>query len=261
MPAELSLYMLTRNSMRTVEAALRSAQFADEIVVVDSGSTDGTLDVAAKCATRVLERDWPGFREQYQFAHDQCSHDWVMFLDADEEVSPELAAEIREALPDAGEGAAAQEIVGFRIPRRTFFIDRWIRHGAWRGDSEIRLCRKDRSSWLGGLHACIHTDGRTLALTRPIDHYTYAGIADQLDTLNRYSSDTVPELLASGRARILAHMLLDPPCRFVKEYFLEAGFLDGVPGLIIAVNNMAYTFNKYAKLWEHRRTSEKGEGV
>jgi len=248
MPPELSLYMLTCNNAETVALALRGARMlADEIVVVDSGSTDGTLDIVRQFADHVIQRPWPGFRDQYQFAHTSCSHQWVMFLDADEEISADLAAEVRAVL------AATPAVDGYRIPRCTFFIDRWIQHGGWRSDSEIRLCRKGPSQWRGDLHACIHVDGDVASLQQPIYHYTYRDIADQLDTVNSYSSIGAADLDAAGKTPSLVKMFARPIGRFGKEYFLKAGFRDGIPGLIIAVNTMMHVFNKYAKLWERQR--------
>lgn len=249
MTVKLSAYMLTCNNERTVRRALKSLAFADEIVVVDSGSTDGTLEIVREFAVRLEERPWPGFREQYQFAHEACTHPWVLFLDADEEIPPELAEEITRTL----ERADTDGSVGYSIPRRTFFIDRWILHGGWRSDREVRLCRRDQSEWRGGLHACLHVAGPVSPLTRPIQHYTYRDVADQLDTINRYSTTAAEDMAENGKRPSLLRMLFKPPARFLRDYLLRGGFLDGMPGFIIAVNTMFYLFNREAKLWEMQR--------
>ena len=172
--------MITYNNARTVERALRSVSWADEVVVIDSFSDDGTLDIARRYAQTVEQREWPGFRDQYQYAADLCSHDWVFFADADEEVSAALAAEMQEALSRNARRPDSERISGYHGHRRTYYLGRWIMHGGWVPDHEIRLYRRDRGRWEGGLHANIHVDGLTADLRNFYYHYTYAGISDQL---------------------------------------------------------------------------------
>lgn len=243
--------MLTLNNERTVDRALASVTFADELVVVDSGSTDGTLDIARRYTDRIVHHDWPGFRDQYQYAQDQCSHDWVLFVDADEEISPLLATEIKATLT-ANDGHAD----GYNVHRRTFFVDRWILHGAWVRDSEIRLYRKARGCWKGDLHACVHVDGKVVDMRHFCYHYTYEDIADQIATLNRYSSIGAEDLKRQGKYCTLIKLIGNPVMGFLRDYVLRLGFLDGRSGLIIAVNTAVSTFNKYAKLWERHLAAE-----
>jgi glycosyltransferase involved in cell wall biosynthesis len=250
---KLSCYILTFNNGRTLETALNSVTFADEVVIVDSGSDDDTLAIARKYTDKILHRPWPGFREQYQYAQDQCTHEWVMFIDADEEVSPTLVEEIQTTLEKNAALPDGERVEGFHVHRRTFFIDRWIMHGGWVPDHEIRVYRKACASWKGGLHAKIHVDGNEAYFKAFLYHDTYADIKDQLRTLNNYSSSASADLMEAEKCCSLVQLIGRPIFRFIKEYIFKGGFRDGVPGLIIAVNNMNYAFNKHAKLWEQRR--------
>lgn len=248
----ISAYMLTCNNMRTVGKAIESIAWADEIVVVDSGSTDGTLELVRRHAHQVVERPWAGFRDQYQFAADACSHDWALFIDADEVIPPELAAEMRSALAENRKLAPGQQVAGYVVPRRTWYLDRWIRHGAWASDREMRLYDRRRGGWEGGLHACIHVDGPTATLGNAYLHYTYANIADHLDTINRYSTTGAEEMAQAGKNSSALRALSGAAGRFLRDYFLKRGFLDGFPGLVIAVGSAYNSFIKHAKLAELR---------
>lgn len=258
MSVPLSVYMLTFNNADTVEVALKSVAFADEIVVVDSGSTDGTLEILKRYTDRVYHQDWLGFRDQYQKAADYCQHDWALFIDADEEVGPALQSEIRETLAANTALPEAEQVKGYEGPRRTFFLDRWVLHGAWASDREIRLYDRRAGSWKGGLHAKIHVDGSVVRLHHYYYHYTYRDISDQLATLDKYSSVAAEDMHEDGKRFAWLRLLTGPPFRFLRDYLLKGGFRDGFAGLVIAVNTMFYVFNKHAKLWERERlTAEK----
>jgi glycosyltransferase involved in cell wall biosynthesis len=242
---KISVYMITFNNERTVGKALQSVTWADEIVVVDSFSKDKTLEICRRFTDKVSQREWPGHRDQYQFAADSTTAPWIMFVDADEEVSSELAEEIREQIDENAEGTD-----GFFVNRRTYYLDRWIRHGGWYPDGEIRLYRRDRGRWEGGLHAKVVVDGKVRALKHEYLHYNYRDISDQIQTIDRYSSVAAQDLSQSGEKFSFLKLLFNPPFRFIKEYFFKLGFRDGLPGLIIVVSTMYYVFIKYAKLWE-----------
>ena len=242
---KISVYMITRDNERTVERALASVTWVDEIVVVDSFSTDKTPEICRRFTDRVIQRPWPGFREQYQHAADLTTHPWVMFIDADEEVSPKLADEIRSVVKEGGKG-----FDGFILYRRTTYLGRWIRHGAWYPDYEIRLYRREKGRWEGGLHAKIVVDGNVSSLKHEILHYTYRDISDQIRTLDLYSRIEAEDMLKAGERFSLFKLLFRPPFRLIKEYLLKQGFRDGVPGLVIIVATMFYVFIKHAKLWE-----------
>jgi len=250
---KISVYMITRNNERTLEKALASVTWADEIVVVDSFSTDKTLEICRRFTDRVIQRPWPGFREQYQHAADLTTHPWVMFIDADEEISQELADEIQRVVKE-GE----KSFDGFIIYRRTYYLGRWIRHGAWYPDYEIRLYRREKGRWEGGLHAKIVVDGNVSSLKHEILHYTYRDISDQIRTLDLYSRIEAEDMLKAGERFHLFKLLFRPPFRLLKEYLLKQGFRDGIPGVVIIVVTMFYVFIKHAKLWELTHVKKEG---
>lgn len=249
----VSAFMITFNNERTVETALRSLSWADELVVVDSHSTDRTPEIARRYATVFDQREWPGFRDQYQYAMDRCTHDWCVFADADEELSPALIREIPTILSRNAKAPHHQQIRGYYGHRRTWYLGRWIEHGAWVPDFELRLVDRRVSQWRGGLHARIYTDGPVAHLKHFIYHYTYADIADQLKTINDYSTTAADDMRRESRTFSWAKLVVSPPTRFVRDYILKRGFLDGFAGLVIAVNTMCYVFNKHAKLREQEK--------
>jgi glycosyltransferase involved in cell wall biosynthesis len=248
---KVSVYMITYNNEETVERALKSVTWANEIVIVDSFSNDRTAEIGRKYTDKLFQRKWPGHRDQYQYAADLTSHEWIMFVDADEEISPELVDEIQEALKPK-----TSEVDGFFIYRRTFYLGRWIRYGGWYPDGEIRLYRRNRGRWEGGLHARVVVNGRVQPLKNLYHHYTYRDISDQIQTIDKYSTTAAEDLVTSTRPFALTHLLFNPIFRFLKDYILKLGFLDGIPGLVIAVSTAYYAFIKYAKLWERYFSSK-----
>ncbi len=242
---KISVYMITYNNERTVERALKSVTWADEIVVVDSFSQDKTVEICRKFTDKVFQREWPGHQSQYQYAADLTTHPWIMFVDADEEVSQELAEEIRRQID-----GRAENIDGFFVYRRTYYLGRWIQYGGWYPDGEIRLYRRERGRWEGGLHAKVVVDGTVRFLKHQYLHYTYRDISDQIQTIDKYSRIAAEDLIQRGEKFSLFKLLFHPPFRFVKEYLFKLGFRDGLPGLIIIASTMYYVFIKYAKLWE-----------
>ncbi len=240
----ISVYVLTFNNIRTIERCLKSLNWAEEIIVVDSFSTDGTYEVCKLYTHKAYQAPFQGHRDQYQYAAGLTTRDWIMFVDADEEVPPELVNEIR------GELEKGVSVDGFFIFRRTYYLGRWIRYGGWYPDGEIRLYRRDKGRWEGGLHAKVVVEGKIKKLKNQYLHYTYEDISDQIKTIDRYSKIAAEDLMKSGKKFCLIKLLFNPPLRFIKEYFLKLGFMDGLPGLIIAVSTMYYVFIKYAKHWE-----------
>ena len=250
----VSAYLITFNNERTLETALRSLHWVDEIVVVDSFSTDRTLEIARQYTQNLEQRPWPGFRDQYQYASEKCTHDWALFVDADEEISPALATAMQEALRANPARPEAERVVGYSAERRTYYLGRWHLHGGWVPDHEILLYRRSCGRWEGGLHANLHLQGRAGRLDGFYYHYTYANIADQLGTIGRYSDAAVKDMLASNTRFSLLKLLGNPLARFGRDYLLKGGFREGLPGLIVAVSTMFYIFIKYAKLWETRQS-------
>ncbi len=242
--------MITFNNSRTVEKALLSVDpWASEIIVVDSHSTDDTFEIVKRYATTCEQRAWPGFRDQYNYCVSLAQNDWVIFLDADEVISPELSEEIAPRLEkDNG------RYDGYIAHRRNFYLGRWIMHGGWVPDCEIRLFRKSRGGFEGALHANVKVRGSVGELKNYYYHYNYKDLADQIATINRYSETAARDMLEEGRGFSYVDLMFRPPLRFIKEYIFKRGFLDGTPGLVIAVSTMYYVFVKYAKLWELERT-------
>jgi len=241
----LSVVIICKNEEANIRDCLESVKWADEIVVVDSGSTDRTLEIAREYTGRIIHHDWAGYGAQKEFALRQATGDWILSLDADERVSPELAEEIRSAI------AGAADVAGFSMPRRTFYLGRWILHGGWYPDRKVRLVRRGAGAWTDSpLHERLRVRGRVGKLRGEILHYTYRDISDHLAVVDEFSTLAAEMMAASGRRRALAHAVLQSPWKFVNMYFLRLGFLDGIPGLILAVISSYYVFLKYAKLWE-----------
>lgn len=241
----ISIYVLTFNNRRTIERCLKSLDWAEELVVVDSGSTDGTYEICQRYTDKLYRREFQGHRDQYQYAADLTRRQWIMFVDADEEVPPELVEEIGGMLK-----SRAEDVDGFFVYRRTYYLGKWIRYGGWYPDGEIRLYRRDKGRWEGALHAKIVVDGEVATLKQQYLHYTYRDISDQIQTIDKYSNIAAQDMAESGKKFCLLKLLFHPPFRFIKEYLFKSGFRDGLPGLIIVVSTMFYVFIKYAKLWE-----------
>jgi len=242
----VSVYLLTTNNRRTIERCLKSLSWAQELVVVDSFSQDGTYEVCKQYTDKIFQKKWMGHRDQYQYAADLTTQDWVMFVDADEEIPPELADEIRVELSEKG-----KDLDGYFAYRRTFYLGRWIRYGGWYPDGEIRLYRRGKGRWEGGLHAKLAVAGEIGILKNQYLHYTYRDISDQIQTIDRYSKTAAEDMMDRSKPFRLVNLLFSPPFRFFKDYILKLGFLDGIPGLIIAMSTAYYAFIKHAKLWEH----------
>jgi glycosyltransferase involved in cell wall biosynthesis len=247
--ANLSVCVITLNEEDRIGDCLASVAWADEIVVVDSGSSDRTVEVARERGARVIARAWPGYAAQKNFALEQATSDWVLSLDADERVGPELAGEIQALIAGAPAGTA-----GASVPRRTFYLGRWITHGGWYPDRKVRLVRRGKGRWVGEhLHERLLAEGAVAALRGDLLHYTYRDLSDHLRTIDRFTTEAARGMQARGRRGALAGMLLQPPAKFVKMYLLRLGFLDGAAGFLVAVLGGYYVFLKYAKLWELQR--------
>jgi glycosyltransferase involved in cell wall biosynthesis len=250
----VSVYVLTTNNRRTIARCLKSLSWAEELVVVDSFSQDGTYEISKQFTDKIFQRKWTGHRDQYQYAADLTTRDWIMFVDADEEISLELAKEIRTEL-----NRVEKDLNGYFVYRRTYYLGRWIRYGGWYPDGEIRLYRRDKGRWEGELHARLVVDGKVGVLKNQYLHYTYENISDQIQTIDRYSETATNDMVNNSKAFRLVNLLFSPPFRFFKDYVLKLGLLDGMPGLIIAVSTAYYVFIKHAKLWEHDLVSRSKE--
>ena len=239
-----SLVVITRNAADLLPDCIASAAGADEVLVVDSGSRDATVDVAQSLGARVIHQDWLGYGPQKRFAALQAKHDWVLSLDADERLTPELLESLHQALVDPHAAA-------YLLPRRNRFMGRWLRHGEGYPDWCARLFDRRRGNWSEDLvHEKLLTAGQLLKLTGDLLHESEQGLADYLDKQNRYTDLQAQRLFATGQRFRWSKLLFSPPLRFIKFYFVRRGFLDGLPGLVHIVVGCFNSFVKYAKLRE-----------
>jgi glycosyltransferase involved in cell wall biosynthesis len=238
----LSVAIIARNAASQLDGCLVSVAFADEIVVVDSGSTDGTVELAARHGARVIAKEWLGFGPQKQFAVASASHDWVLCLDADERLSDTL----RESILD--ELKAPRGLV-YAMPRCNRFLGRWLRHGEGYPDWSVRLFHRAHARWSDdAVHEKIVTGQPVVRLHGDLLHDSAETLEKYLDKQNRYTTLQAELLRSAGRRASVAQLLLSPALRFVKFYLVRLGFLDGVPGLVHIAIGCMNTFNKYAKL-------------
>jgi glycosyltransferase involved in cell wall biosynthesis len=251
----LSVAIIALNEADRIGTAIDSCRpAAQEVVVVDSGSTDGTTDIAASLGARVIHQPWLGYVGQKQVALEAASGDWVLNLDADEALSEESCREIMAAI----EGAPPH-IHGFSMPRLSRYLNRWIRHGGWFPDRKVRLVRRGTARWVGdGLHEHLEVDGAIDELHVPLLHYVYRDIFDQVKTINGFS-----QVEAEQRgARSSGHVILGvfhSLGKFIECAIWKLGVLDGIPGLIIAMNSAFYVFLKHAKAWEKGLSKDTGD--
>ncbi|MCB1154094.1 glycosyltransferase family 2 protein [bacterium] len=247
---KLSVTIIAKNEADNLERCLTSVRFADEIVVLDSGSTDGSVEIARRFTERVVETDWPGHVKQKQRAVDAATHDWILSLDADEEVTPELAESIRAALADPNPPDA------YELTRKVYYLGRWIEHCGWYPEWRVRLFDRRKAHW-GGYdpHDQVICDGRVARLRGDLHHYSYRNMTHHLSRINEYTTIMADEYAKKGRRASLADMIFRPGFNFFKKYILQRGFLDGAPGFVICVLASYYVFLKYAKLWERQRSA------
>ncbi|MFA6282831.1 MAG: glycosyltransferase family 2 protein [Desulfurivibrionaceae bacterium] len=247
----LSVAIITKNEEDRLPGCLASVSFADEVVVVDSGSTDRTVEIAREFGAVVYDELWQGFGRQKQLAIDRCRHDWVLVLDADERVGAEAQAEIREAL-------ATGTSVAYSLPRKNYFCGRWLRHAGWWPDRVVRLFKKNFARMSERpVHESLEVHGPVGALRHPLIHYANKGLEQTLNKVNQYSSAGADELFAQGKTASAAKALLRAAWAFFHGYILRGGFLDRGEGLVMAVSDFMNVFFKYAKLRELRKQKEK----
>jgi len=253
----LTVTVITFNEAAHIQDALDSVAWADEVLVVDSGSTDGTVDLARAKGARVVVREWPGYSTQKNFAAASASHEWILSVDADERVTPELAAEVRELL------AKGPDAAGYRVRRVTHYLGRWIRTTDWYPDYQLRLYDRRAGAWNGRpIHESVELhEGEPSTLRGELQHYAYRDIAHHLRTIDAYTTLAADHSHEQGRRTSPVAMALHAWFAFVRNYILRGGFRDGGPGLIISILNSYYVFLKLAKLWERQgrsRTSSPG---
>jgi glycosyltransferase involved in cell wall biosynthesis len=240
---KISAAIITFNEQRKLPRAIESLRCCDEIVVLDSGSTDRTVEVAANLGARVIETGWHGFAAQKNMAAQECSNDWVLSLDADEALSEALEGEIWQIKKNGPKYDA------YTMPRLAQYLGRWILHSGWYPDRKIRLFDRRRAHWKGEyVHESVAVHGRVGHLQSNILHFTFDSLSEHLRTMDRYTTLAAEQLIAR-KARVgWTQLVLDPPWTFFHTLVLERGFLDGMEGLSIAYMASVYNFLKYAKV-------------
>ena len=245
----ISACIITYNEEQNIRECLESLKWVDEIIVVDSMSTDSTVSICREYTDSVIQKTWEGHVKQKNFAINQARNDLVLCLDADERVTPELRKEIEKCLSeDSG------EVDGYYCSRHSYYLGRWINHGGWYPDYKLRLFKKSRGKWGGkDPHDKVILEGTTKYLQSELHHFVYRNLSHQLQTVDNFSTITAQELNNEGEHFTVLKLLSRPTLKFLGTYFLKRGFLDGMPGLIISVVSSFYVFLRYAKLWEKQR--------
>jgi glycosyltransferase involved in cell wall biosynthesis len=245
----LSVVIIAKNAAAQLGPCLESASFADELLVVDSGSSDGTAEFAAKLGARVMQKEWLGFGAQKQFAVEAARHDWVLCLDADERVSEPLRASILSVL-------AAPTAQAYAMPRCNRFMGRWLRYGEGYPDWSLRLFDRRHARWSDDpVHEKVLTNAPVARIPGDLLHDSAETLAGYLDKQNRYTSMQAEALFKAGKRAGVTQLLLSPALRFAKFYFLRLGFLDGTAGLVHITIGCCNSFHKYAKLMALQRNS------
>jgi glycosyltransferase involved in cell wall biosynthesis len=245
---KVSAYILTHNEEKNIENCLESIKWVDEIVIVDSFSTDKTLEIAARYNCKIVRRKMDGFGAQRNAALDNCSNDWIICLDADERLSETLQNEIKQSL-----SGAVFEAVAYKAPRKSQFLGKWIMHSGWYPDFRHpvffnkKFCRYKEQL----VHESLEVRGKTAYFKGDINHYTYSSIQQFSAKSELYSSLRAREMFAAGKKFSVCNLIFNPVFTVFKMYVLKKGFLDGTHGLILAfLYGYFYTMMKYVKLWE-----------
>lgn len=247
----VTLAIITLNEEQNIARCIQSVPWASEVIIVDSGSTDKTIQIAEKLGAKVHDHAFQGFRKQKQMATDLASHEWVLSLDADEALSPELSKEIFKSHPWSADG--------YLMPRLSFHMGRWIRHGGWYPDFQLRLFNKKRAYWGGGhVHEKIECEKKQ-KFKAPINHWVFKDLTHQVAANNRYSGLGAKDLFDRKKKFNLGKLLVKPISKFFECYIVKRGFMDGLPGFIIAVGAAYSVFLKFSKLYELERGLNKSE--
>lgn len=254
----LSLVIITLNEEEIIQQCIESASFADEVLVVDSESSDRTVELARQLGAKVVDQPWLGYGRQKQFAVDQAAYDWVLCLDADEQLTTELKQEIQSILQ-------APSVNAYALPRRNRFMGRWLLHGEGYPDWCIRLFNRKSARWSDDpVHEKVEVDGEVKRLAGDLLHQSEQGLEEYLRKQNHYTSVQAEVLFNRGKPFRWSKMLLSPLIRFIKFYFLRRGLLDGLPGLVHISIGCFNSFIKYAKLRERYQATapfpKQGEG-
>ncbi len=239
---KLSVTIITKNEEKNIARCLESIKWADEIIVLDTHSTDRTVEICRQFTDQVFCVDWQGYGKQKNMCAERTRYDWVLNLDSDEEISPEGAEEIKRVLRDKPMYSL------YNFPRKNFFAQRWVRYGGWYPDRISRLYNKTQISFTESqVHEKLVPDANAGSLCNAILHYSFSGMGDYIERQNRYSTLYACEKLKNGFRANGSHLILRPIFSFLKNYFIRQGFRDGFLGLFLAISGSFYTFLKYAK--------------
>ena len=235
----------TLNEESCIGGAIRSVSFADEVIVIDSFSTDGTLEIAEKNGAKVIQREFDDFSSQKNYAIEQASYNWIFVLDADERIGKDLAREISDLVKNEN------DYVGYYVYRNFYFMGKKISYGGWQTDKVLRLFKKDKCRYNGNLvHELIEFEGKVSFLENKMEHYSYRNSDHYLAKLNHYAALQARELYEEGKKMHLFFMVFKPPFRFFVHYFIRLGFLDGIPGLVLAYQHAFGIWARYTNLWQ-----------
>jgi glycosyltransferase involved in cell wall biosynthesis len=253
---KLSVIIVTLNEERNIERCLRSVQWADEIIVVDAFSTDRTVELCRRLNANVIQRSWEGYAPQKQFALSIASRAWVLLVDADEEVPPELHREIESVI------SMQHNCNGYEIARKSFFLGQWMKHGGWYPGYQLRLFLKATASIpQRPVHEGVEVQGTVGKLRNPLNHFTYYSLSQYLAKLNDYTSLDVMNRLNNKRHRTVRwfNFIINPFSVFVRMYFVLTGFKDGFRGLLLAIYSSFYKLLLLAKVWEYETAAQRGQ--
>jgi glycosyltransferase involved in cell wall biosynthesis len=248
-PDGLSACIISFNEADRIDRCLKALEFCSEIIVVDSHSTDSTREIAARLGARVIERDWPGYRSQKQYATDAAQHDWVLCVDADEVVTAELRDEIQALRRNGFAG-----MKGYSVARLTDYFGRFLRHGNSWPDRKIRLYHRGAARWVGyEVHEKIAVEGPVGALSAPLEHYAYRSLEDHLARVDRYARLMAEQMHQAGRRCSLPAVIVHPAWRFFRGTIIKGGFIDGWRGWLFHFVEAGYVHRKYLRLWAMAR--------
>lgn len=263
---KISVTIITLNEESNLPRALKSVigdELLDEIIVVDSGSTDKTVEIAKSFGAKVVFNPWPGYGKQKNFAQTLAKNDWILSLDADEEITPGLKKEIQQVIDKIHEDQSLKDPLftrGFALPRKTFFMGQWIKHGGWYPNCKVRLADRRFSSWTEpNVHEELVVNGNVQFLKSPILHYSFSNIQSQILTNLRFANLGSLELHRTGKRASKIRLVLKPIWKFVETFLLKKGFLDGLPGFIISMNAAHSVFLKHAFLIEAQKQHENSD--
>lgn len=252
----LSVIIITKNEEKNIERCLQSVLWADEIIVVDDYSTDKTVELCRQFSVTLIQKKWEGYSKQKEFAAQQASYEWILSIDADEEVTEELRREILSVL------SSATAYNGYQIPRKSFFLDKWMKYGGWYPGYQLRLFKKSAFRMNHRpVHEGFETNGAVGRLRSNLNHYTYHSIHQYLEKMNDYTSLEVMNKIEKGKRIRWYHLLLNPLSHFLRMFFSLKGYRDGFYGFLLAVYSSLYTLLVFAKSWEFQEANRAKEAL